>query len=1144
MASSLEELLAEEGFKERKMKTKSRASFGSKAVSMPLYLVHDYNQLGSASGVKIKTERTRSDLSRQKSRSEFPSSERVRSRRPKDTAIGSERLVEGLKKEFKETERFEGRYSNDVHEVTGSYVGSLGTLPGNEIVDDLQEIEDFKDIYSHEELGSERGRNKFSKGFEDKEKYRERSRKDIQGDKKYNNSNNKNLLGCMSLGDNYLKSMQQPEASHGKTNKISQNRKSFEEIRSRRHLYVEKTVSEPAIDEVAIQAIISILTGYIRRFLKDEDFRTSLCQTCSSFLNITKLEEGQHSDGKVIASLEQAMEIVGRVAEESANAKELKKASLQLSVITGLNSKDLKDGFTSGIPNSRLSACAHLYLSVIYKLQKKNRVSAKHLLQVFCDSPFKARTNLLPELWDNLFLPHLSHLRVWYNQEAESIPDTPNRPRKLKLLEEVYNEILDSGTYQFAVYYKDWLTEGVEAPTIPSIHVPSISVRGVSRGHSPDLASPIGPVSPQPMVSRKLYNAVFCHNLDEVDELEDGEEEDNFDNHMRSSEGTAEEDKHTATYSTDTGKYTGQLIEEDPTKITQAVASHPADGLLLTTEEALGLHRVSAPGNTHMLHTLTHAKANELTLKELAKSVFHLQQTEDSVDLTVPDSCTNRSNIRSCVEELHGNCEYFDEGSFFSSIPKDFICPLTGLLFEDPVTLETGQTFERVAIRDWFDQGNRTCPITGRTLGSLAVPITNFVLKRVIDSWKSEHCRNILACASQIAGNSGEHGFKSKHETAILILEQLLTGLSKEERITNARHLISLGGLQFLVRSFELGNLEEKTRVAALLSCCIEADGGCRNYLARNITKPCLLELLHSKQVKSRTNAVLLLTELICLNRRKEVISFLSGLKKEGIMNTMHVLLVYLHSCPLEQRSLVAVLLLLFDLLIEPRKYSIYREEAVDTITVALDCCLTDEKVRAQCCRALLILGGHFSFSGKVSTENWLLKQAGFYDAHEVNSPDNSEEGLQIDEAIPWEEEEKAREEWLKNLATSLLGNGKKSFLETISKCLRSENSDLVKVCLITVAWLSRALASLSDGEFQLSAFSALIPRLKESLENGERVEHKVLASMSLLNFSKISECRVLLTTIADEIMVPLRNLAQVTWTAKQLHAVISGEDI
>jgi hypothetical protein len=51
---------------------------------------------------------------------------------------------------------------------------------------------------------------------------------------------------------------------------------------------------------------------------------------------------------------------------------------------------------------------------------------------------------------------------------------------------------------------------------------------------------------------------------------------------------------------------------------------------------------------------------------------------------------------------LSGSHESFDEGSIFESIPQDFVCPLTRQLFEDPVTLETGQTFEREGERNKF----------------------------------------------------------------------------------------------------------------------------------------------------------------------------------------------------------------------------------------------------------------------------------------------------------------------------------------------------------------------------------------------------------------------------------------------------------
>lgn len=101
--------------------------------------------------------------------------------------------------------------------------------------------------------------------------------------------------------------------------------------------------------------------------------------------------------------------------------------------------------------------------------------------------------------------------------------------------------------------------------------------------------------------------------------------------------------------------------------------------------------------------------------------------------------------------------------------------------------------------------------------------------------------------------------------------------------------------------------------------------------------------------------------------------------------------------------------------------------------------------------------------------------------------------------------EEEAREEWQAELSALLLGSGKKSFLGALSMCLGSGNIELVRVCLTTVAWLSSVLASSQSGsEFELSAFSALICQLKVCLEHGKLLEHKVLASVCLLNFSKI----------------------------------------
>ncbi|KAJ7957435.1 RING-type E3 ubiquitin transferase [Quillaja saponaria] len=920
--------------------------------------------------------------------------------------------------------------------------------------------------------------------------------------------------------------------------------------------------------------MVSILNGYIKRFLKDDDFRATLRHNCFSSLNFIELEEGHDSEIKVIMSLEQAVEIVEQAAEESASAKDLKKASLQLSVITGLSLNDMKEGFTCGIPNCKLSACAHLYLSVVYKIQKKERVSAKHLLQVFCDSPSQARTTLLPELWDCLFFPHLSHVKVWYSQKADILADTLSRTRKLKLLEKLYNEILDSGTYQFAMYYKDWLTEGLEVPSIPSIEIPSLSVgeiqSGSSLGHSSDLVSPIDPFSPQPMVSKKLYDAVFgCLSKPGVPEDEDSKEDEKLE-WGQISDGSAVI-RQTITCLSEIIKNIAQDIEEDCTKSAPVVA-FPENGISRTTEEKWRFHICGVPPersfrddngypislrrttlNSNMPKALSQAKENELTLKRLAKSVLAMQITESSSDpsvstvsLSSEGSVSNslQSKTSSSSEELNGLNEYFDEEPFFSSIPLDFICPLTGKLFEEPVTLETGQTFDRVAIKAWFEQGNRTCPVTGNTLECVAVPLSNFVLKRLIDNWKSEHCRHLLAFASQTVETSEEHRFKQGDEAAVFIIENLLCAFSGEEKKTTAKRLISIGGVQYLLRRFELGKMEEKTRVVTLLLSCIEADSDCRYQIAKNINRKCLLRLLESNQVRPRTNAVLLLTELICLERRKDVYSFLSGLQNESVVNLVNALLLFLRSSQPQLKALVAVLLLHFDLLVEHNKYSIYREEAVDAITVALDASLTDENIRKNCCRALLILEGHFSSSSKLLTGTSILKQAVFCDSVEMKSLDDEEEGLRVEDSVLLAGEKERNQERLRNLLEYLVGDEKRSFLETICRCLHSRNLDLVSVCLTTVAWLSSALSLLHDAGSHFITMSSLISPLKYILENDENVEHKMLASLSLLNFSNLPECRVLLLTILEDLAGPLERLAEVTWTAKKLHTLMIGREL
>lgn len=564
MASSLEELLAEEGFKRRSM---NRSSSSSKAVGagMSFYTFRDSVKIDSTLDHRSKTVSARSDVARYSSRRESSASDDVRDPRPRDSPVRKEKNDKKLKKETRE------RLFRDIKEGKGISANLSKDMPRNEI-DEVgkHNTERFRDIYSNKMYRSDVGKDKHSIGGREKEVHKERLGMQTKVDKRHDCNLRIQLLGHLSLIANKKKSIKKPTTSYNTSNRGSENSKSFKDNQTQNRDNFVQLISEPAIDEVAVQAIVSILNGYIKRVLNDEDFRTMLRHNCFSSLIDFELEQGQSTERKVMASLEKAIETVEKAAEDSSSAKELKKASFQLNEITGLNSDNLKDGFTSEIPTAKLSACAHLYLSVIYKLQKKDRFSAQHLLQVFCSSPFQARTMLLPELWDYLFLPHLSHLKDWYNKEADSLADTLKRTRKLKLLEKVYNEILDSGTYQFAVYYKDWLTEGFEAPSVPSIDIPSTSLWGARQGssfsHSSELSSSSGPFSPQPMVSKRLYDAVFSSSTKAgVNEAEDSGEAENVDDCTRSI-GDSDLVKETLTYSSKAVKYSDHDLEEDSYK--------------------------------------------------------------------------------------------------------------------------------------------------------------------------------------------------------------------------------------------------------------------------------------------------------------------------------------------------------------------------------------------------------------------------------------------------------------------------------------------------------------------------------------------------------------------------------------------------
>ncbi|CAN1225416.1 U-box domain-containing protein 5 [Linum perenne] len=69
-----------------------------------------------------------------------------------------------------------------------------------------------------------------------------------------------------------------------------------------------------------------------------------------------------------------------------------------------------------------------------------------------------------------------------------------------------------------------------------------------------------------------------------------------------------------------------------------------------------------------------------------------------------------------------------------SAPPEQFRCPLSRRVMYDPVIIASGQTYERMWIQKWFDDGNSTCPKTKLQLQNFSI-IPNTAMKDLILNW-------------------------------------------------------------------------------------------------------------------------------------------------------------------------------------------------------------------------------------------------------------------------------------------------------------------------------------------------------------------------------------------------------------------------
>ncbi|KAK8662840.1 hypothetical protein V6N13_024727 [Hibiscus sabdariffa] len=941
----------------------------------------------------------------------------------------------------------------------------------------------------------------------------------------------------------------------------------------------------------------------------------------------------------------------------------------------------------------------------------------------------------------------------------------PDQMEKLKKLEQLYSESLDENTRLFAKYYKDCMNSDsspgagkkIMAPMLPIAEPPMTPLHEVSRS-IPDYVK-FGPILPKsagfsPVLKSKhdgrgnkrvaLNSSAFPHDMDESAA---------WDPH----DGVPEGNEDDSDYEANDGSI-GSTVQQpaklnrtrspsvfspvDSPRTSSSKTSSPKSDVNSRKESRSLLRllscRMTVPGDDISL-PISPSKSNDHSISSADSDGEVIEMPKSGrKNCDRPSSMSyDHVNIRTSENSFQNES---DEGSHSCVSPplsekltrhskplKDFVCPITGQIFNDPVTLETGQTYERKAIEEWLSRGNTTCPITRQPLSSNALPKTNYVLKRLITSWKEQHpdlaqefsysetpktrlssplgkeivlvspsnqtsdfsnfkamddyvtqrgkrftrpvvatsptsvisqaavetiinglkpfvsclctSNNLQECESTVLeiarlwkdskGDAAVHSYLSKptivngfmeilsasfdrevlrasiyilselifgdenivetltsvesdfdclaallknglaeaavlmyqlrpafaqlsshdlvpslmqiilrkseeahdlylviepKDAALAMLEQILMSGDENSRSLNALIVVSSNGIASLVKC--LHRIEGRRSIISILLCCMRVDKSCKNVIANGIELSYVLELFHAGNDSIRGICVDFLSELVQLNRRTLSNQILQIIKTEGAFSTMHSFLVYLQMTPMEHQPATATLLLQLDLLVEPRKMSIYREEAIEALIEALR---RKEFPNQQMMvlDALLSLPGRITSSGESYIESWLLKIAGF--DHPYNAL------VKADGTETMEGEEKAVCSWEKRVAFVICNHEKGSIFKALEECFKNNSLKMAKSCLVMATWLTYMLSTLPDTGVREAARESLLEEFINVLQSSKNLEEKILAALALKTFINDPTAIEELGKYAKSIYKTLRKLKRNSFVATDI---------
>ncbi|KAL7591164.1 hypothetical protein Lser_V15G32972 [Lactuca serriola] len=922
-------------------------------------------------------------------------------------------------------------------------------------------------------------------------------------------------------------------------------------------------------------------------------------------------------------------------------------------------------------------------LSLIYTLCQRPIDASITLLNLFETDPSIARSEVAPQLFEDILLINFLPVLEWYNEQRSRILSSlssncgyesdensivtdsvvscttllskmnGNQASELKELERDYEQVLDENCRVFAGYFKEIL--------------------GNKDGN--------GVIVPPLVVLEAIHKGDGHHVL-------------NQDEKSISTQFGSKNGRYNPIWTDKGEEQSVKTLSKFPSFFPERVSPR-----LLTNQR---LSSTTSKPSPNQDYSDSEPDNNSCSIN-MSSSDSDTEEIEvKNIEITSSDKKQKQpiliepSSFDPAMEDYENQ---INEDKHADTPPKDFVCPITTHIFNDPVTLETGQTYERKAIQQWLDRGNVSCPITRQKLHSAHLPKTNYVLKRLIASWKElspgsgngngignssyddilqltspdsvisqatidgtlNELRHAITnlCTSEVLKEAETavlkierfwqetnmeleiqkmlsqppviNGFveilfssidtrvliatvfllselgsrdgnviatltrvdsdvecvvslfkKGLFEAIVLIyllkpsipgllqmelVDSLLSVVSKKEDeffkmcvkpkaaavmllgwivgsgddvavFGVVKRVISGKAIECIVESLESEWIEERIMAIRILLRCMQEDGKCRNVIADKAELAPVLESFVEAIDGERFEIVQFLSELVKLNRRTFNNQILHIIKDEGSFSTMHTLLIYLQAASTDQSPVIAGLLLQLDLLEEPRKMSIYREEAIDTL---ISCLKNSDSPAAQIAAAetILALQGRFSSSGKPLVRMYLLKHAGF-DKTYRSTIRKAQLSTISGELHDTKDEEKAAQEWERKMAFVLTSHEFGLIFEALSEGLKSRYAEVCAVSFVCATWLVHMLEVLPDTGVQGAARVCLLNRFVSIFKSAKDPEDKALSMLALSSFIHDPDGLRDITTHMKDILKGLREFKKSSNVALEMLKVFS----